>query len=65
MRRVALLTAQLRGRAVEASGVAASLRESPLRNPFNDEPFNWNSNQREVVYVGPEKHRWKTFAILY
>jgi hypothetical protein len=65
MRRAALLTAQLRGRAVAASEVAASLRESSLRNPFDNEPFTWNSNQREVVYVGPERHKSKSFAILY
>jgi hypothetical protein len=51
-RRAALLTAQLRQRAVPAQSVAGELAGG-LRDPFDDAAFVWNVDEQAVVYAGP------------
>jgi hypothetical protein len=57
MRRAALLTAQLRDRAVPLENMAKEVSGAGLRDPFDREPFEWDTEGRAVVYVGPDAER--------
>jgi hypothetical protein len=57
MRRAALLTAQLRERAVPLDQMAREVSSAELRNPFDGRPFEWSVEEQAVVYVGPEVER--------
>ncbi len=57
MRRAGLLTAQLRERGVTPEEMAGQVRGADLRNPFDHQPFEWNADQRAVIYVGPAAER--------
>jgi len=65
MRRAALLTAQLRSQSVPMAEVENRLRESPLRNPFNGQPFVWEYADQAIVYTGPEHRKFRRQAYLY
>ncbi len=56
MRRAALLTAELRARGLTGDTVPAALNSAEVRNPFNDQPFEWSPEEAAVVYQGREKH---------
>ena len=43
MRRAALLTVQMRARAVAPERIEAELQSGELRNPFDGQPFAWNA----------------------
>jgi hypothetical protein len=60
MRRAALLTAQLRDRGVPLDAIADELKESGLRNPFDHQSFKWNTEERAVVYDGPDAERGRS-----
>jgi hypothetical protein len=53
MRRAALLTAQLRERDVPPEAVAEALKTAELFDPFTREPFEWDVDEKAVVYTGP------------
>lgn len=57
MRRAALLTAQLRDRGVPLDGIADELKSSELRNPFDHQSFEWNTEEKAVDYDGPDAER--------
>ena len=57
MRRAALLTAQLRDRGVPLDEIADELKSSDLRNPFDHQSFEWNTEEKAVVYDGPDAER--------
>jgi hypothetical protein len=64
MRRVTLLTFELRRRAVPAAAVAAELNQSTWRTPFEGQPFAWEAGEQAIVYQGPEKKR-RALALYY
>lgn len=53
MRRAALLTVQLRERGVTPDAMQAELNAAALRDPFDNEPFEWDADEGAVVYSGP------------
>jgi len=57
MRRAALLTAQLRDRGVPLDAIADELKGSELRNPFDHQSFEWSTEEKAVVYDGPDAER--------
>jgi hypothetical protein len=65
MRRAALLTAELRGQSVPVAGLAQKLAESPLRNPYNAKPFEWDAADQAIVFIGPESRKYKRQAYPY
>jgi hypothetical protein len=65
MRRAALLTAQLRSQSVPMAEIADRLEKSPLRNPFNGQPFDWDAADQAIVYTGPEHRKYRRQAYLY
>lgn len=56
-RRAALLTVQLRERAVALDAMQTELNAAGLRNAFDGEPFEWNADERAVVYTGPDAEK--------
>lgn len=65
MRRAALLTVQLRSQSVPVAEIENRLRESPLRNPYNGEPFVWDAADHAIVFTGPEDRKYRRQAYLY
>lgn len=65
MRRAALLTAQLRSQSVPMADIEKRLEESPLRNPYNGQPFVWDAADQAIVYTGPEHRKYRRQAYLY
>jgi len=65
MRRAALLTAQLRSQSVPVAQLPDRLKSSPLRNPYNEQPFVWDPADRAIVFTGPEKRKWSRQAYPY
>jgi hypothetical protein len=65
MRRAALLTARLRSHSVSVTELENRLGESPLRNPYNGQPFVWEAADQAIVYTGPEHRKFARQAYLY
>jgi hypothetical protein len=65
MRRAALLTAELRSRAVPESSVSSEVTAASLKNPFTLAPFEWDAERRAVIYEGPENHKWRRNVYFY
>jgi len=65
MRRAALLTAELRSRAVPESAMSVELAAGSLKNPYTLTPFEWDAGQRAVTFEGPEKHKYRRQAYFY
>ena len=65
MRRAALATNELRARSVAEADVTEALRSASLRNPYTDEPFQWDEDERAVVFVGLESGARGRHAYIY
>jgi hypothetical protein len=52
VRRAALAAVTLRAAKVEPGDVAGALIASPMRNPYNDRPFEWADSDRSIVFQG-------------
>jgi hypothetical protein len=65
MRRAALLTVELRSQSVPVAGLPERLNSSPLRNPYNGQPFTWDAADQAIVFIGPEQRDNKRQAYLY
>lgn len=60
MRRALLVTVEMRGRQVPPAMLPQTLAASPLRNPFNDEPFLWEPGSGTLTFRGlsEDKQGW-------
>jgi hypothetical protein len=65
MRRAAVTTVRLRAQRVQINEVASALATAPLRNPFNDQPFDWDAEQGAIVFVGLEHTQLGTHPYRY
>jgi hypothetical protein len=65
MRRAALIANELRSRGIAANDIEDALRSASLRNPYNDEPFQWDEGERAVVFVGLQSGEKGRHAYLY
>jgi hypothetical protein len=65
MRRAALLTAELRSQSIPIAGLPGKLAESPLRNPYNGQPFDWDAADQAIVFIGPETRKYRRQAYPY
>lgn len=64
VRRAALAAIDLRAAKVMPEDIPAALAASPLRNPYNGEPFMWDASEGAVVFRGLEpgergEHRFR------
>lgn len=65
IRRAALLVAQLRGRGIDAAGVADELARAELRDPYSGSPFEWDANNKSVLFISPDKGSWQRHEFFY
>ena len=65
VRRAALLAVTLRAEGVEPANVPAAMSQSVLRNPYNDRPFEWDAENRAIVFQGLEKSDRGRHSIRY
>lgn len=65
LRRIALLAAKLRAKGVDAAGVPQKLLQAELRNPYTNEPFEWDAEARAMVFRGLERTSRGRHAIVY
>ncbi len=54
VRRAALVTSELRSGKIPAAMVPAGLSASPIRQPYDDKPFEWNAEQGALTFTGLE-----------
>ena len=54
VRRAALVAVTFRAAKVGMSEVAAELAAAPLRNPYNNRPFEWDAKNRDILFRGLE-----------
>jgi hypothetical protein len=65
VRRAALVAVTLRSANVDPSNVAAALAASPLRDPYTDQPFEWNEKDGVIVFRGLELGKRAEHRIRY
>jgi hypothetical protein len=65
IRRGALLTVRLRAAGVVPQRMPAALAETPLRDPFTGNAFEWNAESRSFAFNGPGNHSWRRIEYLY
>jgi hypothetical protein len=54
MRRAALLTTQLRSRALPVEQIPAELLTAQMVDPYSNQPFQWSADEKSVVFQGLE-----------
>ena len=65
LRRMAVLTTELRDQGVAAGQMAQKLTEAPVRNPYTDQPFVWDASTKTVVFTGLQKGERGRHALFY
>ena len=65
LRRMAVLTTELRSQGVAAGQMAQKLTEAPARNPYTVQPFVWDASAKTVVFTGLEKGEHGRQALFY
>ncbi len=64
LRRATLLAATLRGPSVQRDDIAAAVRASPLRSPYDDAPFGWDPDAGSVLFRGLEPGERGRYEVL-
>ena len=64
-RRAALLTVKLRASGIPPEGMKAAIRESDLRDPFEEKAFDWSADRKAVVFQGDDSHRFNRHIFFY
>lgn len=62
-RRLALLVAELRAAGVSGDDAALALSATPLRNPYDDAPFEWDAQAGAVVFRGLREGERGRYAV--
>lgn len=65
VRRAAVVTTLMREQQVAPEDVAAYLEESKYRDPYTDEPFDWDEAAREVRFDGLRDDRYDVYQVPY
>jgi hypothetical protein len=65
MRRAALLTVELRSQLIPSAGLSDKLKASPLRNPYDGQPFEWDAADEAIVFISPESRKYRRHAYPY
>ena len=64
-RRAALAAAMLRQRGIKPDAVAAELKSLDVRNPYDNEPFEWDEATGSIVFTGLAEDDRRVHKILY
>jgi hypothetical protein len=65
IRRAAVTTVRLRAQRVQIDQVASALTTTPLRNPYDNQPFAWDAEKGAIVFVGTEHTQYGTHLFRY
>ncbi|MCX7258099.1 MAG: hypothetical protein NTZ64_15660 [Polaromonas sp.] len=65
LRRMAVLTTELRSQGVATGQLAQKLAEAPARNPYTGQPFVWDASAKTVVFTGLQKGERGRHALFY
>ena len=65
VRRAALVAVTFRAANTGMSEVAAELADTPLRNPYNNRPFEWDGKNRDILFRGLELGERREHRIHY
>jgi len=65
LRRMAVLSTELRSQRAAAGDMAQKLAEAPARNPYTGQPFVWDASTKTVVFTGLEKGERGRHALFY
>ena len=65
VRRAAVVTTLMREQQIEPEDVAGFLEESEYRNPYSDDPFDWDANAQDVTFDGLREDRYDVYKIQY
>jgi hypothetical protein len=65
LRRMAVLTTELRSQGAGTGDVAQKLAEAPARHPYTGQPFAWDASAKAVVFTGLERGERGRHALVY
>lgn len=65
LRRLTLVTTELRSQGVSNGQLAQKLAEAPAHNPYTGQPFVWDDSAKAVVFTGLEKGERGRHALMY
>lgn len=65
LRRLTLVTTELRSQGATSEQLAQKLTEATARNPYTKEPFVWDDSAKSVVFTGLEKSARGRHALVY
>lgn len=65
LRRMAVLSTELRSQGAATGDMAQKLAEAPARNPYTGQPFAWDAKAKAVVFTGLEKGERGRHALFY
>jgi hypothetical protein len=65
VRRATLAAFELRAASVPSDDVAEALKKSEHRNPYNNEPFEWDAEAKAIVFKGLEAGERGVHRIYY
>jgi hypothetical protein len=65
VRRATLAAFDLRAASVTANNVAEALKKSEYRNPYNNQPFEWDAESKAIVFNGLEAGERGVHRIYY
>ncbi len=65
LRRIAVLSAELRSQGVAAEQVPKKLSEAAVRNPYTGKPFLWDEKEKAIVFASFGPGESGRYAILY
>lgn len=65
LRRVTVLTTELRSQGIASGQLAQKLNDAAARNPYTNQPFIWDDSAKAVVFTGLEKGERGHHALFY
>lgn len=65
LRRITVLTTELRSQGAGTGDMAQKLAEATARNPYTGQPFVWDDSAKAVVFTGVEKGERGRHALVY
>jgi len=65
VRRAALLAFQLHANGIAPEAVGSLVAQSDLRDPFTEQPFEWNAERHSVTFTAPDSNRARRSEFFY
>ena len=65
LRRIALLSAQLRASGINSNAVAAQLEFTNIKNPYTNDSFEWDNERNSIIFTGLESSDRGRHVLVY